>query len=140
MTKNQNQSQMLYTLAGYFLIFLILVVAAFVLGGMLYYLVIGTGALPSHDSIVKWTGLIMFTPMIFGYVIKHGRPHWHTGAFWITNAGLLALHIACFLVLFRFVHDWRMFWFCVICTLETPLIESLADRIVSHIRRRPQGL
>lgn len=133
-TKSDNQG--LYTLGGYLLILMAAIAGALALAGLVYFLVIevGGGQL-SHDQIVKWTGLAVFTPIVFGFVVKRNRRYWHAKVFWVVIVSLLILHIGCFLALFRFIPEWRMFWFFVVCTLEIPLVENLATRWMKRLRR-----
>ena len=123
------------TFLGYAVILTILVVVAFIIGGGVYLLV-STGIRPSRGSIIKWSGLTVFTLVTFGFAIKESRRHWHNKMFWATITSLLILHIACFLTLFRFIEHWTLVLFFVICTFEIPLIESLADRIASREKHR----
>ncbi|HUO30000.1 MAG TPA: hypothetical protein VMU80_12340 [Bryobacteraceae bacterium] len=127
LTDSRNRSP--YTLVGYLLLLLALIVGAIALGGLMYLLVIGSGWMPSHESIIKWTGLAVSTPAMSAYVIKRSHRYWRMKAFWIGTLGLLALHVGCFLALFALISNWRMFWIFLICTVEAPLIESLATKI-----------
>lgn len=133
---SRRRNDAVYTIAGYLIILLGLVIAGLAIGGVAYF-VIRTGARPSPDSIVKWTGLVVFTLATFGYAIKQSRRYWRIKAFWIGITALLLVHLTCFLVLFSFVFHWRMFPFFVICVLEGPLIQSLATRLAT--RRREQA-
>jgi hypothetical protein len=131
---NKGSGQALYTLIGYALILLFLIVAALVLGAIMYLLVISAGGRPSHDSVVKWMGLVGFMIVAFGYAIRQCRRYWYRKVFWFAITSLLAIHLICFFVAFSFVAHWNMVWFFVVCTVEGPLIESLVSRIAGRHR------
>ncbi len=127
MSGRSTNASFFYTLLGYLVILLILLVIALIIGAGLYWFVVIPGRFPSSDAFAKWSGLAMFTLGTFWWVIKESRPRWHNKAFWWTIVTVLFIHIAGFLVAFRYVEHWRTFHFFVICTIETPMIMTLLN-------------
>lgn len=126
-TLTKGRRQNLYTLCGYLLILLALIAAALVLGTVAYFFVIVPGGRPSHDSVTRWTGLTVLTAVIFGYVINRSQRHWRAWVFWRVIAGLLAIHIGFFLILFYLIDHWTYVWFFLIPIVEGPFTESVAN-------------
>lgn len=126
---------LIYIFLGYVVILAVLVAVALVIGGTAYLLV-SNGVKPSQESLRKWVGLTGSTVIAFGFAIKESRSHWRSKVFWTAVIGLLFVHLACFLTLFRFIQHWVILWFFVICTFEIPLIEYLATCVASWERRR----
>ena len=66
----KRRGDLIYTFLGYVVILAILIVVASIIGGGVY-LLLRAGVKPSQDSFVKWGGLIVFTPIVFGIVINY---------------------------------------------------------------------
>jgi hypothetical protein len=60
-------------------------------------------------------------------MIKESRPRWRNKVFWWTISSLLFVHIVCFLVTFRYVQHWTLWYFFVISTLEVPIIMTVLN-------------
>jgi hypothetical protein len=117
---------LLYTLLGYVVIAVMMVVIGAVIAAAGLWTV-NHHVLVSNDSLVKWGGLTINTLALFGWVIKQSRQFWRKKVFWWTIAGLLTVHLASFWVILSNVERWRLFWFFVICTLEVIPISATLD-------------
>jgi hypothetical protein len=127
MSNQDKRGSFFYTLLGYLAILLILLAIALLIGAGLYWLVIIPKRFPSDDSLVKGIGFTLNTPGIFWWVIKESRPRWRNKVYWWTTTGLLFVHTVCFLVAFRYVQHWTLWYFLVISTLEVPVIMAVVD-------------
>jgi len=127
MSGQEHKRKFFYTLLGYLAILLILLVIALSIGAGVYWLGVVPGVKPSADSLAKWVGFTVNTPAIFWWVIKESRPRWRNKVYWWTTTGLLFVHILCFLVAFRYVQHWTLWYFLVISTLEVPVIMAVVD-------------
>lgn len=131
----KKRDALINTFIGYIAILAILVAVALVIGGAAY-LLMAHGVKPSRDSLRKWVGLTGSTLVTFGFAVKESR-HYRPGrAFWVALTGLLFVHLACFLTLFRFIQHWILLWFFVICAFEIPFIGYLAGRVASRVKHR----
>lgn len=133
MRMKKNRGQLIYTLLGYILMLVILVAIALIIGVGVYWFV-NQGIRPSHDSMVKWTGLIVFTPVTFGFAVKQSKSHWRNKIFWATMTGMLIVHFTGFWIMSQLITHWSMIWFFVTCAVEGPLIVSVADWMARHFR------
>ncbi len=118
-----------YTLLGYFLIFLALVLIALAIGAAVYWFVIIPGRLKNVSSyeIEKWIWLVVYTPTIFWWAIKNSRSHLQERVFWIAIGGLLALHSVCAWIAFRNFEHWIPFYAFLAITVEGAIFIALLD-------------
>ena len=97
----------------------------------------------SPDSLVKWGGLTGNTAILFWWVVKQYREHWHKGAFWWTIAGLFLIHTTCFYVILRNVGHWRLAWYLLIFAVEfvpmTVVVDWTMDKSGKRHPRRERG-
>ena len=136
MSGQDKRGSFFYTLLGYLLILVFLLAIAPLIGAILYRFVIVPKRLPSPDSIGKWIGFAIYTPVTFWFVVKFSRQRWHNKVFWLTTTTLLFVHIAGFLVLFRYVEHWRMLDSVAICMVEGPSIGIAVDWICERFGKR----
>jgi hypothetical protein len=127
----KEASHWIYTLFGYALIFGMLLLSALALGLGAYWLVTHN-VRPSHDSIVKWTGLAVFTIVTFAVIVQRSGHYWRRKVFWATVTSLLLVHTCGFWIILRHVEHWQMIWFLVIFTIEGPLILHLTNWLTNH--------
>lgn len=130
-----DESGRMYTLLGYVLILMILIVAALLIGSGAYWM-LKRNILPSGPSFEKWGGLAFNTIILFGWVIKEERRLWSDRVFWTTLGALLAIHLGAFYIILSRFEQWRLFWFFVICTAEVIPISATIDWSVDHFGRR----
>ena len=76
-----------YTLLGYIVILIILMVCALGIGVIVFWL-LRNGFKPSDDDFNKWGGFSLFTLGLFGYMIKRYRAFWRRAVFWRAFAAL----------------------------------------------------
>src|SRR5258708_16381454 len=107
MSSQNRRGSFFYTLLGYLTILVILLVVALMIGAGVYWFVVVPGRIPTPEAFAKWSGLAIFTPLTFWWVIKQSRARWRSSVFWMILGALLIVHIACFLAGFRYVEHWR---------------------------------
>jgi hypothetical protein len=129
----------MYTLLGFVLILITLIVAALLIGSGAYWM-LKHNIVPSGPSFEKWAGLAFNTIILFGWVIKEGRRLWSNRVFWATLGALLAIHLGAFYVILSRIEQLRLFWFFVICTAEwipiSATLEWTMDRFGKHHPKR----
>src|SRR5690349_20108099 len=108
-----NRSQWFYTMLGYLVILLLLVFVAVIIGAGVSWMV-NHGVRPWQKSFENWLGFALFTPALFWVIIKRSRRFWHRRSFWVTIGCLLSVHSAGFRTLFRYIDEWRAFYFLAI--------------------------
>jgi flagellar basal body-associated protein FliL len=106
MSSEDKRGSLFYTLLGYLAILAILLVIALAIGAGLYWFVILPKRFPPIDAVAKWIGLAVFTPITFWWLIKESGARRHRRMFWIILAVLLIVHLASFLISFRYVQRW----------------------------------
>jgi hypothetical protein len=108
LTANKRKTSWFYTLLGYVVIATALVIAAFLLGAVLYYsgLALLMGSMPK-DTFAKWMFFVMYTAVLFGSLIRISRPRWRNKVFWWTFAVLFLLHAMGFLIASSYIRFWR---------------------------------
>jgi len=136
MSGNDKRGSFFYTLLGYLLILVFLLAIALLIGAILYRFVIVPKRLPSDDSLGKWIGFTLYTPLTFWFVIKFSRQRWHNKVFWLTMTSLLFVHIAGYLVIFRYVEHWRLLYSVAICMVEGPSIGFVVGWIFERFGKR----
>jgi len=108
--------------------------------GLVIAALIGLAAIYTPESVVRklsggWVWLILFTPLIFGYVARQYRHLWRRPSFWLTLSGLLALHLLAFTLLFQKFHV-RPFWLMLVAAAEIGLISTALDAVLPESRHR----
>lgn len=127
MSSHAKRGSFFYTLLGYLMILVFLLAIALLIGVILYRFVIVPDRIPSADAVGKWGGFILFTFITFLFVIQKSRTRWRNRMFWIVLCAVFAVHIASFLVSFRYVEPWRDWYFLVISTIEAPFIRTFLN-------------
>jgi hypothetical protein len=128
MSNKNTSGSFFYTLLGYLAILAILALIAFLIGAVMYWsnfnrLLVSA----SRDTIVKWVGFILYTPVTFWIVIKGSRQRWRNNVFWWTTASLLFTHVVFFLTIFRYVEHWNLLYWVVILMIEGPVISIVSN-------------
>lgn len=130
-------NQGIYTLLGYLLICVCLLLVAIVIGTIAYWAVIVRHL--TDDSFRRWGGLAIFAVGTFGYILNRFRIHWHSRVLWATVAGLSILHVAAFSVALSLIHDWNDVWFLVVCTLEIPVLVKIVNMSLQREKEETQA-
>ncbi len=104
---------------------------------LLIYILIGVSAVVgliwsanyniSDETFNKWGGLVLNTPVLFGFVIKQSRRYWRTKVYWIAIGSLLVVHTVVFWLILHNVHQWRLAWFLLMYPVELPFIIMVLD-------------
>jgi hypothetical protein len=79
----------------------------------------------SHAAWVpapRWLGLIVFTPLVFGAVVRDFRRSWGRTTFWLCVTGLLVAHGAAYTAVLKTVEEWRNVWFLPLSIGECPVL------------------
>jgi Na+/melibiose symporter-like transporter len=118
----KQRGQFAYTVMGYGLIGAFVLLIGVIIAALTYWAV---RLRLSPDSFRRWSGLIVFTLGMFGWLIKQLRRLWSHWAFWVTLIGLLFVHLAFFIVLLLKLAEWRSFWFLIITGVEAPIFSSI---------------
>jgi hypothetical protein len=128
-----------YTLLGYIVLGVIIVLLFAIVAAMVYWSAFHV----SDESLAnwgKWAGLAAETALLFGYVIKQRRRLWRNNLFWRTLAGLLFVHTAGFSVILRNVEHWRMVWYLLIWPVEFALIATTLTWMTDRFGNRHRGV
>ena len=129
----QRRNQFVYTLLGYVLILVMLLVVALIIG-VVVYLIPKPNIPPSRESIGEWSGLAVFTVLVFGYTIRESRARWNDRVFWATLCGLLFLHIISFWAILRVSEPWSIPQIALVCMLEQPFVMKVLNLIISRLK------
>ena len=82
-----------------------------------------------------WIGLVGYTSLLFWVTITRSRERWHRPTFWLTVAGLLAVHLLGFVAILRSYPEWRMIWFMPVVIVEAGLFSIILDMLVAYRAR-----
>jgi len=93
----------------------------------------------SDDSFAKWGGLAIFTPALFGWVIKQTRKFWQSRVFWMSLGTLLVIHVAAWIAILRSLAHWRLAWW-VLTLVEVPLIGIARDRTIDRFGQKHRSI
>ena len=115
---------------------LYLLIAVAVALGIIWFAYRSTGT--GDESISRWGGLIVNTAILYGYVLKEGRPFWHAWAFWLAFVAVLGLHLAVFIVILQRVEHWSVLWFLFMYPIEIPALAIVCDWAVHVTGARPR--
>ncbi|MGA7633607.1 MAG: hypothetical protein WCB11_22830 [Terriglobales bacterium] len=77
-----------------------------------------------------WTGFLIW------FVCRQERRYLRYGTFWMALAGLLAFHVAAFVVILRSYPEWRPVWFMFVVIIEAPLMTTAVEAVVRMNRPR----
>ena len=88
------------------------------------------------DQFGRWGGLVINTAILFGYIIKESRPHWHIGSFWMLTIVMFSAHVVVFTAILLHIQEWKVLWFLVMYPIEIPLFGLLLDRIIATRPRK----
>lgn len=70
----------------------------------------------------RWLALIVYTPLVFGAVVREFRRSWGRIAFWLCVLGLLAVHTAGYAAVLAHIEAWRNIWFLPLSIAECPIL------------------
>ncbi len=121
---SKRKDQFVFTMLGYLVIVVILILVAFSIGIAMYWIVGKRQA--SLDWYERWGGLAIFTMGIFGYLIKVSRRHWRQKVFWATTACLLLVHLSLYSIVLTSIAHWNGIWFLVISIIEAPTVVAIS--------------
>jgi hypothetical protein len=82
----------------------------------------------SHDTYIRWGGLILTVTVIFGILVRRSPKFYHLTSFWILVAIFVSLNLVAFGALVTSVLDWRLPWFGLML-IEVPVFISLLEII-----------
>lgn len=91
-----------------------------------------------NDIIARWGGLIVNTAILYGYIVKEGRPFWRAWGFWLAVISVLALHALAFIVILQRVEHWSVLWFLFMYPIEIPALAILCDWAVHVTGGQPR--
>jgi len=132
-------SQPFYAFLGYIVILLILVAVALIIGAGVYLLLPGPGVEISRESIQAWSAFIVYTLLVFGYVIKESRGLWRNKRFWATIAALLLGHALSFWATLPYIAQWRFRGFALLYGIEGLLVFWALDHITGRFAKGPDS-
>ena len=89
---------------------------------IMWYALHGGPDLPRSAN--KWIGLIIETPVLFGYAIFDHRRFHKRSSFWLVILALIVVHISIFLVVLSHLEVWSPLWFVVLFPIENVCIEA----------------
>ena len=84
----------------------------------------------------RWFGLAFWTGFLGWFICRHKRRYVQYGIFWVALAGLLAMHVAAFVVVLRSYPEWRSVWFMFVVIIEAPLMTTAVEALVRANRPR----
>jgi hypothetical protein len=93
-----------------------------VIVGFLVAFVVVTYGDASWGPAGRWFGLVIYTAIIFGGVIRDFRRSWGQLTFWLSVTGLFAIHSASYAAVLTLVEGWRSVWFLLISIGEYPIL------------------
>jgi hypothetical protein len=76
------------------------------------------------ESTIKWIGLAVETPILFGYAVADYRRSWKRPSFWLVIVGLLAVHLIGFAVVLAHVRSWGPLLFVACFPVENVGIDA----------------
>lgn len=80
---------------------------------------------PISQANIKWFGLALQTPILFGYATIDHRRCWKRLSFWGVMTALLLTHLGIYLVLLTRVETWSPLWFVAFFPLENIAIDGV---------------
>ncbi len=91
-----------------------------------------------NQSISKWGGLFVNSAILYGYVVKEGKPFWHAWGFWLAFTSVLCLHLLVFIVIFNRVDHWSVSWFLLMYPVEGPALAIACDWAIHVTGGKPR--
>ncbi len=85
------------------------------------------GIFVSHDTFIRWGGLIVYTLALYGFLVYDNLRFVRNRRFWKLISIFLIVHFVVFVAILRSAVEWRLPWFFVMI-LEFP--------VFNHFRRR----
>lgn len=86
---------------------------------------------------LKWVGLVVITPITFGYAIRDTKEFWKKRLYWLVTGLLLLVHLAVYIPVLRDVDQVPLLWFAAINAVEWIAIRGLLVWIGGGRRDRP---
>jgi hypothetical protein len=84
----------------------------------------------------RWIALAGYTALLFWVAIRSSREYWHRVVFWLTLAGLLAVHVLAFIAILTSYPEWRLIWFVPVVVFEAVVFQMIVNTVVRpHTRR-----
>ena len=128
MSNKNTSGSFFYTLLGYLAILVILALIAFLIGAVMYWSNFDRLLVSApRDTVMKWIGFALYTPVTFWIVIKGSRQRWRNNVFWWTITSLLFVHVVLFLAIFRYVDHWNLLYSVLIFMIEGPIILTVSN-------------
>jgi peptidoglycan/LPS O-acetylase OafA/YrhL len=90
-------------------------------GVVVAFLVVEYSDAPWAPS-ARWVALLIYTPIVFGAVVPEFRRSWERMTFWLAVVGLVAVHIAAYVILLTSMDGWRNVWFLPLSMAECPAL------------------
>jgi hypothetical protein len=85
----------------------------------------------SHDTYIRWGGLVLTIIVIFGVLIRRSREFYRMRSFWKLVAIFVSLNLASFGIALANVAEWKLPWFGIML-IEVPIFIMLRDRLQSE--------
>jgi hypothetical protein len=84
------------------------------------------GLYVSHDTYIRWGGLVITIAVIFGGLIRESRRFHGMTSFWMLVTIFVSLNLVIFGVILTHVNEWRLPWFGIML-LEVPIFIIARD-------------
>jgi hypothetical protein len=88
-----------------------------------------SGGKGPSESALKWIGLAVNTPILFGYAASEYRGDWRQARFWVVILGLVAVHLGIFSIILTHVRHWGWLGFIVLFPIEQSGIEGVLSLV-----------
>ena len=83
----------------------------------------------------RWLALAVWTLTMFSFVIRDFRRSWSSLTLWASLLGLLAIHVAAYVVVLRAIEEWRAIWFFPASVVEYAAITFILQLLGYNDRR-----
>jgi hypothetical protein len=80
----------------------------------------------------RWIGLVMWTAIVFGVVVRARRKYWTLPIFWLAVAGLLIIHLLAFALVLNTYPQWRPLWFIPVAIGEAAMLGAVLDTLFAN--------
>src|SRR5665213_2316985 len=80
---------------------------------------------PISQANIKWLGLAVQTPILFGYATIDHRDSWKRSSFWAVITALLLAHVGIYFAVLTRVEMWSPLWFVAFFPLENIAIDGI---------------
>ena len=88
------------------------------IGGVFVALLVVEYSDASWLPSARWLALLIYTPLVFGAVIREFHGSWRRMDFWLWLVGLLVVHAAGYAVVLTWVKEFRPVWFLPLSLAE----------------------